>query len=89
MLLGYANGVLERLRAEEADVQEGTVNGGNSVGVSGEGEGRGADDMAKQGHRIVCYGGTDTGRYAAVEKFWMREEKIYFYTPEEADELWK
>lgn len=39
------------------------------------------------GRRIVCFGGANTGSYAAVVQFWMREETIHFYTPEEADEL--
>lgn len=37
--------------------------------------------------RIVCYGGTDTGCYAAVVQFELRDRTIFFFLPEEADRL--
>ena len=43
------------------------------------------EEMPKR--RIVCFGSADTGSYAAVVQFWLREETIYFYTPDEVEKL--
>lgn len=75
--------VLERLREEETGARENAANDGSRIDVFGESGGR----LRERKRRIVCFGGSDTGSYAAVIQFWMREETIYFYTPEEADEL--
>lgn len=47
------------------------------------------EDGIEPGRRIVCFGGTDTGSYAAVVQFWLRDETIYFYKPEEMNALWE
>lgn len=79
--------VLEGLQEEKTPVQDGKADGIGGIDVFDEGEVGGAESIAQPERRIVCFGGADTGSYASVVQFWMREETIYFYTPEEAEEL--
>lgn len=70
---------------------ETTVEEKASETAAGDGsEGR---DCAAEGEnvvperRIVCYGGADSGCYAAVVQFELRDRTIFFFSPEEADRL--
>lgn len=44
------------------------------------------EDGARR-RRIVCYGSPGSGVYAGIVQFQLREEKIYFFTPEETAAL--
>lgn len=79
--------LLEELREDENVSRKAAEAAGTGIHVPGEGEACDTEGVTEPERRIVCFGGADTGSYAAIVQFWLREETIYFFTPKETGEL--